>query len=263
MKVTISIDEQSLGNELKCASDFLRALANERNQANGLPTSEELPCTQKQPELVGEAKAIVMESKKAIVMESKKAPAEVVEEIAHEEKIAALADKVVEATQVREEETPEAPGKGLDYHAVDAVCAMTEEEMKNVPTQVLYDVLTGHFNVDPAERPGKNTNAKLRGLLLSAINAEAKEEETVAEEENAPQEQAIEPQEAEEVPEDAAPAEDIPEVTIDVLREKATELIRMKKRQVVADAFVACGATNFGTLSSERYNDFYALICQA
>lgn len=259
MKVTISIDEQSLGNELKCASDFLRALANERNQANGLSTSGEKPCTQKQPEVA-----------KEIIMESKKAPTEVVEEeTTHEEKVAALAGKVVEATQVKEKapeapESPEAPEEGLTYHTVDAVCAMTEEEMKNVPTQVLYDILTGHFNVDPAERPGKNTNAKLRGLLLSAINAEAKEEEeTVAEEENAPQEQAIEPQEAEEVPEDAAPAEDIPEVTIDTLRAKATELIRLKKRQAVADAFAECGATNFGTLSSERYNDFYALICQA
>lgn len=252
MKVTISIDEQSLGNELKCASDFLRALANERNQANGVPTFEETP----KEEPTG----------KAIVLESKKAPAEVVGEITHEEKVAALADKVVEATQVKGEEAPEAPEapeEGLTYHTVDAVCAMTEEEMKNVPTQVLYDILTGHFNVDPAERPGKNTNAKLRGLLLSAINAEAKEEETVADEEKAPQTQAIEPQEAEEVPEEEAPAEDMPEVTIEMLREKATELIRLKKRQAVADAFAECGATNFGTLQSERYNDFYELICQA
>lgn len=250
MKVVISINEQSLGNEMKCASDFLLALANERNQANGFPTFEEAP----KEEQTG----------KAIILESKKAPTEVVEEeTTHEEKVAALANKVVEATQVREEETQEAPGEGLTYHTVDAVCAMSEEEMKAVPTQVLYDILTGHFNVDPAERPGKNTNAKLRGLLLSAINAEAKEEETVAEEENAPQTQAIEPQEAEEVPEEAAPAEDLPEVTIEMLREKATELIRLKKRQVVADAFAECGATNFGTLQSERYNDFYALICQA
>ena len=250
MKVTISIDEQSLGNEMKCASDFLRALANERNQANGFPTFEETPKE--------------VPTGKAIILESKKAPTEVVEEeITHEEKVAALADKVVEATQVREEETPEAPGKGMDYHTVDAVCAMTEEELKAVPTQVLYDILTRHFNVDPAERPGKNTNAKLRGLLLSAINAEAKEEETVAEEENVPQAKDIEPQEAEEVPEETAPAEDMPEVDIDTLREKATELIRLKKRQVVADAFAACGATNFGTLQSERYHEFYALICQA
>lgn len=250
MKVTISIDEQSLGNEMKCASDFLRALANERNQANGFPTFEETPKE--------------VQTGKAVILESKKAPAEVVEEeITHEEKVAALANKVVEATQVREE-APEAPEESEgDVYSLDSVVAMSEEEMKNVPTQVLYDVLTGHFNIDPAERPGKNTNAKLRGLLLSAINAEAKEEETVTEEENAPQTQAIEPQEAEEVPEEAAPAEDFPEVTIEMLREKATELIRLKKRQVVADAFAACGATNFGTLQSERYNDFYALICQA
>ena len=249
MKVTISIDEQSLGNEMKCASDFLLALANERNQANGLPVFGKKPCTQKQPEVVEVAKEIIMESKKA--------PAEVVEEeTTHEEKVSALADKVVEATQVKEE------SEG-DVYTFDSVVAMTEEEMKNVPTQVLYDILTGHFNVDPVERPGKNTNAKLRGLLLSAINAEAREEETVANEENAPQEQAIEPQEAEEVPEKAAPAEDFPEVTIEMLREKATELIRLKKRQAVADAFTECGATNFGTLQSERYNDFYALICQA
>lgn len=249
MKVTINIDEQSLGNEMKCASDFLRALANERNQANGFPTFEETP---------KEA-----QTGKAIILESKKAPAEVVaKEVTYEEKVAALANKVVEATQVKEE-TPEAPVVDLDYRTVDAVCAMSEEEMKAVPTQVLYDILTGHFNVDPAERPGKNTNAKLRGLLLSAINAEAKEEETVAEEENAPETQAIEPQEAEEVPEEEAPTEEMPEVTIEMLREKATELIRLKKRQVVADAFAECGATNFGTLRSERYNDFYALICQA
>lgn len=247
MKVTISIDEQSLGNELKCASDFLRALANERNQANGFPTFEEEP------------------TGKAVILESKKAPAEVVEEeTTHEEKVAALANKVVEATQVREE-APEAPEESEgDVYSLDSVVAMSEEEMKNVPTQVLYDILTGHFNVDPAERPGKNTNAKLRGLLLSAINAEAKEEETVTEEENAPQAQAIEPQESEEVPEDeAAPVEEMPEVTIEMLRKKATELIRLKKRQVVADAFAECGATNFGTLQSERYNDFYKLICQA
>ena len=250
MKVTISIDEQSLGNELKCASDFLRALANERNQANGLPTFGKAP----KEGQTGEA----------IVLESKKAPAEVVEEqITHEGKVAALADKVVEATQVREEETPESPGEGLTYHTVDAVCAMSEEEMKAVPTQVLYDILTGHFNIDPAERPGKNTNAKLRGLLLSAINAEAKEEETVAEDENDPEIPTIEAQDTEEVPEETAPAEDMPEVDIDTLREKATELIRLKKRQVVADAFAACGATNFGTLQSERYHEFYALICQA
>lgn len=251
MKVTISIDEQSLGNEMKCASDFLLALANERNKANGFPTFGETPKE--------------VPTGKAIILESKKAPTEVVEEeISHEEKVAALADKVVEATQVREEETPEAPGKGLDYHTVDAVCAMTEEEMKNVPTQVLYDILTGHFNVDPAERPGKNTNAKLRGLLLSAINAEAKEEETVAEEENDPETPTIEAQEEVTIPEDEeAPAEEMPEVTIEMLREKATELIRLKKRQAVADAFAECGATNFGTLQSERYNDFYALICQA
>ena len=37
MKVTISIDEQSLGNESKCASDFLRALANERNKQTDSP----------------------------------------------------------------------------------------------------------------------------------------------------------------------------------------------------------------------------------
>lgn len=258
MKVTISIDEQSLGNEMKCASDFLRALANERNQANGIPTFEEAPKE--------------VQTGKAIILESKKAPTEVVEEeITHEEKVAALANKVVEATQVKEE-TPESPGEGLAYHTVDAiypmseedaVCAMSEEEMKNVPTQVLYDILTRRFNVDPAERPGKNTNAKLRGLLLSAINAEAKEEETVAEEENVPQTQAIEPQEAEEFPEEEAPAEEMPEVTIEMLREKATELIRLKKRQAVVDAFDECGATNFGTLQSERYNDFYALLCQA
>lgn len=243
MKVTISIDEQSLGNEMKCASDFLRALANERNQANGYPTFEETPKD--------------APTGKAIVLEGKKAPAEVVEEeITHEEKVAALADKVVEATQVKEE------SEG-DVYTLESVVAMSEEEMKAVPTQVLYDILTGHFNIDPTERPGKNTNAKLRGLLLSAINAEAKEEETVTEEENAPQTQAIEPQEAEEVPEEAAPAEEVPEVTIEMLREKATELIRLKKRQAVADAFAECGATNFGTLQSERYNDFYALICQA
>lgn len=258
MKIEISIDRESKSYELKALSIFAEFLANGRH-------IEEVPDPVSESPNQKETGKVVMFGKGVSEFATEMAKAEVAGEgHTQQSKIEALADKVAEATQVKEEEeAPESPGEGLTYHTVDAVCAMSEEEMKAVPTQVLYDILTGHFNVDPAERPGKNTNAKLRGLLLSAINAEAKEEETVAEEENASQEQAIEPQEAEEVPEDAAPAEDFPEVTIEMLREKATELIRLKKRQVVADAFAACGATNFGTLSSERYNDFYALICQA
>lgn len=248
MKIEISIDGESRGSELKCASDFLFALANEHNAAEGIP-----PFDRPAPESSNQKETgkVVMLGKGVSESANEMAKAEVAGgDYTQQSKIEALADKVAEATQVNEE--PE-------EYTVEAVISMTEEEMKNVPTPTLIEALAS-FGIDPTARPGKNTNAKLRGLLLSAI-AEAEKEEAVEETEKA---EDIKPQEEPESPEENTPEEDAPEeeeITIDMLRNVARGLIAANKRKVIAEAFEACGCSNFSTLKKQDYAKFYEL-CQ-
>lgn len=247
MKIEISIDGESRGSELKCASDFLFALANEHNAAEGIPPFDRpVPESPNQKET---GKVVVL-GKGVSEFANEMAKAEVAGDgCTQQSKIEALADKVAEATQVKEE--PE-------EYTIEAVIGMTEDEMKNVPTPILIEALET-FGIDPTTRPGKNTNAKLRGLLISAI-AEADNEAVAAEETNNAEE--IKPQED---PEDPAPdesteAEGSPEeVTIDMLRDIARSLIATNKRKVIAEAFEACGCSNFSTLKNKDYVKFYDL----
>ncbi|WAX09947.1 hypothetical protein BT681P4_00024 [Bacteroides phage BT681P4] len=258
MKIEISIDGDSRGSELKCASDFLFALANEHNAAEGIPAFDRpVPESPNQKE----TSKVVMLGKGVSEFANEMAKAEVAGgEYTQQSKIEALADKVAEATQVKEE--PE-------EYTVEAVISMTEDEMKDVPTPILIEALET-FGIDPTTRPGKNTNAKLRGLLISAI-AEAEKEEAVEETEKA---EDIKPQEEPESPEETTPEEDTPEedtpeenapeeeeITIDTLRNAARELIAANKRKVIAEAFEACGCSNFSTLKKQDYAKFYEL-CQ-
>lgn len=256
MKVEISIDGESRGSELKCASDFLFALANEHNAAEGIPAFD-----RPVPESPNQKKAgkVVMLGKGVSEFANEMAKAEVAEGgHTQQSKIEALADKVAEATQVKEE--PE-------EYTVEAVISMTEDEMKNVSTPILIEALET-FGIDPTTRPGKNTNAKLRGLLISAI-AEAEKEEAVEEtekDEDIKPQGDIKPQEEPEVPapDESTAVEDAPEeeeITIDMLRNVARELIAANKRKVIAEAFEACGCSNFSTLKKQDYAKFYEL-CQ-
>lgn len=247
MKVEISIDGNSRGSELKCASDFLYALANEHNAAEGIPSFDRpVPESPNQKE----AGKVVMLGKGVSEFANEMAKAEVAGDgYTQQSKIEALADKVAEATQVKEE--PE-------EYTVEEVISMTEGEMKNVPTPILIEALET-FGVDPTTRPGKNTNAKLRGLLLSAIAEAEKEDEAAEKAEDTKPQEDIKPQEEPESPEENAPEEE--EITIDTLRNVARKLIAANKRKVIAEAFEACGCSNFSTLKKQDYAKFYEL-CQ-
>lgn len=247
MKIEISIDGDSRGSELKCASDFLFALANEHNAAEGIPAFDRpVPESLNQKE----TDKVVMLGKGVSEFANEMAKTEISEEgRTRQSKIEALADKVAEATQVKEE--PE-------EYTVEAVISMTEEEMKNVSTPVLIEALNS-FGIDPSTRPGKNTNAKLRGLLISAIAEAEKEDEATEKAEDTKPQEDIKPQEEPESPEENAPVEE--EITIDMLRNVARELIAANKRKVIAEAFEACGCSNFSTLKKQDYAKFYEL-CQ-
>jgi hypothetical protein len=247
MKIEISIDGESRGSELKCASDFLFALANEHNAAEGIPAFD-----RPVPESLNQKETgkVVMLGKGVSEFANEMAKAEVAGgEYTQQSKIEALADKVAEATQVNEE--PE-------EYTVEAVISMTEEEMKNVSTPILIEALNS-FGIDPTARPGKNTNAKLRGLLLSAIADAEKEDEAAEKAEETEKVEDIKPQEGPESPEEDAPEEE--EITIDVLRNVARGLIAANKRKTIAEAFEACGCSNFSTLKKQDYAKFYEL-CQ-
>lgn len=249
MKIEISIDSNSKVYELKALSLFAESLATgkHREEIENAPIPESP--NQK------ETGKVVMLGKDASEFANEMAKAEVAGgEYTQQSKIEALADKVAEATQVKEE--PE-------EYTVEAVISMTEDEMKNVPTPILIEALET-FGIDPTARPGKNTNAKLRGLLISAIAEADKEDEAAEKAEETEKAEDIKPQEEPESPEENAPEENAPEeeeITIDTLRNVARGLIAANKRKVIAEAFEACGCSNFSTLKKQDYTKFYEL-CQ-
>lgn len=237
MKIEISIDGNSRGSELKCASDFLHALANEHNAADGIPAFD-------RPVPETGVKYHNLETGRVVNIGKSATFEPVVTEKAKEEPV------VSEKAEAVQEDRPK------DYtEMVEDVLKMTEEEMKSVPTTVLVEALNS-FGIDPTTRPGKNTNAKLRGLLISAIAEAEKEDEAAEETEKA---EDIKPQEEPETPEEKAPVDE--EITIDMLRNVARELIAANKRKVIAEAFEACGCANFSTLKKQDYAKFYEL-CQ-
>lgn len=243
MKIEISIDRESKVYELKALSMFAELLANGRHIEEVSDPVSESP-NQK------ETGKVVMLGKGVSEFANEMAKAEVAGgEYTQQSKIEALADKVAEATQVKEE--PE-------EYTVEAVIGMTEEEMKNVSTPILIEALNS-FGIDPTARPGKNTNAKLRGLLISAIAEAEKEDEAAEKAEETEKVEDIKPQEEPESPEEDTPDEE--EITIDMLRNVARGLIAANKRKVIAEAFEACGCSNFSTLKKQDYAKFYEL-CQ-
>ncbi|QIG63213.1 hypothetical protein ARB25_24 [Bacteroides phage ARB25] len=243
MKIEISIDRESKVYELKALSLFAESLASGRHieeVAGAVPPvpAEDAP------------RSGNFETGRVVNIGKSAAFEPVVTEKAKE--------AVQEAPEGGPKESPVQEAVQSDEPTVEDVLKMTEEEMKSVPTTVLVEALNS-FGIDPTTRPGKNTNAKLRGLLLSAI-AEADNESAAAEETNNAEE--IKPQEDPEVPapDESTAAEESPEeVTIDMLRDIARSLIAANKRKVIAEAFEACGCSNFSTLKNKDYTKFYDL----
>lgn len=243
MKIEISIDRESKVYELKALSLFAESLASGRHieeVAGAVPPvpAEDAP------------RSGNFETGRVVNIGKSAAFEPVVTEKAKE--------AVQEAPEGGPKESPVQEAVQSDEPTVEDVLKMTEEEMKSAPTTVLVEALNS-FGIDPTTRPGKNTNAKLRGLLISAI-AEADNEAVAAEETNNAEE--IKPQEDPEVPapDESTAAEEAPEeVTIDMLRDIARSLIAANKRKVIAEAFEACGCSNFSTLKNKDYVKFYDL----
>lgn len=244
MKIEISIDRESKVYELKALSLFAESLASGRHieeVAGAVPTAP-VPETGR--------KFRNIETGCVVSLEKPASLEPVVTEKAKE--------AVQEAPEGGPKESPVQEAVQSDEPTVQDVLKMTEDEMKNVPTPILIEALET-FGIDPTTRPGKNTNAKLRGLLISAI-AEADNEAAAAEETNNADE--IKPQEDPEVPapDESTVAEEAPEeVTIDMLRDIARSLIAANKRKVIGEAFEACGCSNFSTLKNKDYTKFYDL----
>ncbi|QIG65346.1 hypothetical protein SJC17_24 [Bacteroides phage SJC17] len=245
MKIEISIDRESKVYELKALSLFAESLASGRHieeVAGAVPPvpAEDAP------------RSGNFETGRVVNIGKSAAFEPVVTEKAKE--------AVQEAPEGGPKESPVQEAVQSDEPTVEDVLKMTEEEMKNVPTPVLVEALNS-FGIDPATRPGKNTNAKLRGLLVSAI-AEADNDPAAEETNNA---EEIKPQEDPEAPtveaqdESTVAEEDPEEVTIDMLRDIARSLIAANKRKVIAEAFEACGCSNFSTLKNKDYTKFYDL----
>ncbi|WAX09256.1 hypothetical protein BT528P2_00043 [Bacteroides phage BT528P2] len=256
MKIEISIDSNSKVYELKALSLFAESLATGKHREE----TENAPIPESPNQK--ETGKVVMLGKGVSESANETAKAEVAGEgPTQQSKIEALADKVAEATQVKEE--PEEP----EEYTVEAVISMTEDEMKNVSTPILIEALET-FGIDPTTRPGKNTNAKLRGLLMSAIAEADKEDEAAEKAEETEKAGDIKPQEDPDVPtveaQDESTVENAPEeeeITIDMLRNVARKLIAANKRKEIAEAFEACGCSNFSTLKKQDYAKFYEL-CQ-
>lgn len=247
MKIEISIDRESKVYELKALSLFAESLASGRHIEEVAGAVPPVPAEDAPRSGNFETGRIINLGRSATF-----------EPVVTEE----AKEAVQESPEGGPKEAPvqEAPKDYTDM--VQDVLKMTEEEMKSAPTTVLVEALNS-FGIDPTTRPGKNTNAKLRGLLLSAI-AEADNEsaaaEAEAEETNNAEE--IKPQEDPEVPapDESTAAEEAPEeVTIDMLRDIARSLIAANKRKVIAEAFEACGCSNFSTLKNKDYVKFYDL----
>lgn len=139
-----------------------------------------------------------------------------------------LADAVVEATKVKDEEKPK------------TVAEMVESE--RAKTRARRAVKPA-----PVEEPAKAEEpAPAEEPALAPVEAPAPAEEPAPVEEPAP------------APKEPAKAET--EYTIDDCKSWAMKALNAKKRPIVQEAFESVGASSFPTLKEEMFNDFVAYI---
>ena len=80
--------------------------------------------------------------------------------------------------------TPEKPAKSskkedaVETAAEESTKTYTEEELMEMDSKVLVKMLKDEFGIDPSEHPGKNTNKKLRDLILEAQENGGEESES-------------------------------------------------------------------------------------
>ena len=251
MKVEISIDTETKVYELQTIAEFAANLAIRKSREEGPVAPAPNPSQ----------KPNISEDKEKFANLTKDIPGVKAEETVIDSSSEANKAEVIVDDKSAVEEVFEG-----NEEAKKAVTEMSERELAAMPTDKLVKILTEVYNVDPSEYPGKNTNAKLRRLLMSASKGElelpTQETEQVVEETNAEpaKEQVAETAEDGEMPFDKELAEEPKEeITIDMCRNEARLKIK-KDRDAVLKVFKSCGCSTFATLREADYAKFYAAV---
>lgn len=251
MKVEISIDTETKVYELQTIAEFAANLAIHKSREEGPVAPAPNPSQ----------KPNISEDKEKFANLTKDIPGVKAEETVIDSSSEANKAEVIVDDKSAVEEVFEG-----NEEAKKAVTEMSEKELAAMPTDKLVKILTEVYNVDPSEYPGKNTNAKLRRLLMSASKGElelpTRETEQVVEETKAEpaKEQVAETAEDGEMPFDKELAEEPKEeITIDMCRNEARLKIK-KDRDAVLKVFKSYGCSTFATLREADYAKFYAAV---
>lgn len=259
MKVEISIDRETKVYELQTIAEFAATLAARKASEEGYPAPA--PAS-----LAPAPKPNISEDNKKFENLTKDIPGVKSEETVIDSSNEANKAEVIVDNKSAVEEVFEG-----NEEAKKAVTEMSEKELAAMPTDKLVKILVEVYNVDPSDYPGKNTNAKLRRLLMSASKGEleaptqeAEEqtvEETKAEETKAEAANDKVAEAAGEMPLDKEIAEKPEEkvVTIDMCRDEARIKIK-KDREAVLKVFKSCGCSTFATLREADYAKFYEAV---
>lgn len=252
MKVEISIDRETKVYELQTIAEFAANLAIRKSREEGPAAPAPAPTPTPKPN--------ISEDKEKFANLTKDIPG-----VKAEETVIDSSSEANKAEVIVDDKSPVEEVFEGNEEAKKAVTEMSEKELAAMPTDKLVKILTEVYNVDPSEYPGKNTNAKLRRLLMSAskgeLEAPTQETEQVVEEPakaEPAKEQVAEA--AEEMPFDKEIAEEPEEeITIDMCRNEARLKIK-KDRDAVLKVFKSCGCSTFATLREADYAKFYAAV---
>lgn len=244
MKVEISIDRETKVYELQTIAEFAANLAIRKSREEG-----------------GQPAAAPAPALKPNISEDKKKFEELTKDIPGVKSEETVIDSSNEANNVEaiidDKSAVEEVFEGNE-EAKKAVTEMSEKELAAMPTDKLVRILVEVYNVDPSDYPGKNTNAKLRRLLMSAakgsLEAPAQEpyEQTIGETKAEVDEEMPFGKEIAEEPEEKV-------VTIGMCRDEARIKIK-KDREAVLRVFKSCGCSTFATLREADYAKFYEAV---
>jgi hypothetical protein len=256
MKVEISIDRETKVYELQTIAEFAATLAARKASEEGYPAVAPAPAS-----LAPAPKPNISEDKKKFENLTKDIPGVKSEETVIDSSNEANKAEVIVDNKSAVEEVFEG-----NEEAKKAVTEMSEKELAAMPTDKLVKILVEVYNVDPSDYPGKNTNAKLRRLLMSASKGELEAPTQEAEEQTVEETKAEAANDkvaeaAGEMPFDKEIAEKPEEkvVTIDMCRDEARIKIK-KDREAVLKVFKSCGCSTFATLREADYAKFYEAV---
>lgn len=238
MKVEISIDRETKVYELQTIAEFAANLAIRKSrEEEGQPAAAPAPGV----------KPNISEDKKKFEELTKDIPG-----VKSEETVIDSSSEANNVEAIIDDKSAVEEVFDGNQEAKKAIAEMSEKELAAMPTEKLVKLLVVTYNVDPSDYPGKNTNAKLRRLLMSAAkgNLEAPAQE--------PYEQTVGETKAE-VDEEIAEEPEEKVVTIDMCRDEARIKIK-KDREAVLRVFKSCGCSTFATLREADYAKFYEAV---